>query len=154
MQYLLPFGLLVAGAVSSPVELQKRAGYKCGSKTYSASDYNKCVQAACTNPISSGRGGYPHKYNNYEGINFGTLNGLLYEFPMITGGPWSSGMDISSLVSVYGIADFYFLIGSPGADRCIVEDDTSVNPAQCRAKGAITHSGASSKNGFVACQAI
>ncbi|KAK7734631.1 hypothetical protein SLS57_000328 [Botryosphaeria dothidea] len=134
MQYLLPFGLLVAGAVSSPVELQKRAGYKCGSKTYSASDYNKCVQAACTNPISSGRGGYPHKYNNYEGINFGTLNGLLYEFPMITGGPWSSG--------------------SPGADRCIVEDDTSVNPAQCRAKGAITHSGASSKNGFVACQAI
>lgn len=72
---------------------------------------------------------YPHVYHNYEDFNFNCGSGSYYEFPILTSG------------SVYSS-------GSPGADRVIVTDSGSGNGVYC---GLITHTGASSTNGFVGC---
>ncbi|KAK0530270.1 hypothetical protein OC834_000093 [Tilletia horrida] len=117
---------LPAAILASPVQtLEKREpSATCGSKYYTSTQVARAVQLSNSNGAPSST--YPHTYNNYEGFDF---SGYCYdttynEYPLTTNG---------------------YTGGSPGADRVIVGKSSR------RFCGAITHTGASSTNGFVSC---
>ncbi|KXN87034.1 Guanyl-specific ribonuclease Po1, partial [Leucoagaricus sp. SymC.cos] len=77
-----------------------------------------------SNP-TSGRGRYPHRFGNREGIEMPFCDSKQFiEFPLKQGEPYTDG--------------------PPGADRVIY----SVENEFC---GCITHCGAKRKSGFVSC---
>ncbi|KAK5630901.1 hypothetical protein RRF57_006616 [Xylaria bambusicola] len=85
---------------------------------------------------------YPHTYNNYEGFSF-TVSGPYLEFPMLSSGVYTGGTYLHGSKPLGCGLDTYSLIGSPGADRVIIN-------TSCKLAGAITHTGASGNN-FVGC---
>ncbi|KAL1631087.1 hypothetical protein SLS56_004613 [Neofusicoccum ribis] len=101
----------------------------CGTTTYTSTQVSDCVAELCQWDERQGPGGYPHKYNNYESLSFGSYTGTLYEYPMMTSGVYKGG--------------------SPGADRCVASYDARTN--KCTNLGAMTHTGAANTNGFVLC---
>ncbi|KAL1616709.1 putative guanyl-specific ribonuclease f1 [Diplodia seriata] len=101
----------------------------CGSNTYTDAQISSCVADIKRWDERQGPGAYPHKFNNYEGLAFGAYTGVLYEFPLLTSGPYRGG--------------------APGADRCVAAYDVNTNTATNL--GAMTHTGAASRNGFVKC---
>jgi len=82
------------------------------------------IQDAIKAADDGGAGDYPHQYHDYEGFDFPSCNGTFYEYPLESGNTYNGG--------------------SPGADRVIYDDDGDF----C---ACITHTGASSKDGFVEC---
>ena len=90
---LVSFLLLVASATALPAELEKRAGARCGSVTYSASAVNAASQRACSYYQSGtqvGDNAYPHTFNNREGFSF-SVAGPYQEFPILASGALYSG---------------------------------------------------------------
>ncbi|TFK77282.1 ribonuclease T1 [Pluteus cervinus] len=79
---------------------------------------------AISDAEDGGASDYPHQYHDYEGFPFPTCSGTFYEFPIERGSVYDGG--------------------SPGADRVIY--DSRGNFCAC-----LTHTGASSNNGFVEC---
>ncbi|KZT75078.1 ribonuclease T1 [Daedalea quercina L-15889] len=71
-----------------------------------------------------GASDYPHQYHDYEGFSFPSCSGTFYEYPLESGEAYDGG--------------------SPGADRVIYDSDGDF----C---ACITHTGASSEDGFVEC---
>lgn len=94
MQFsIATFILTLAAAVSAaPLELEARAEATCGSQYYSAAQVNAASVRAC-NHFRAGTqvSSYPHRYNNYEGFNFGGVPGPYQEFPIIPSGVYTGG---------------------------------------------------------------
>lgn len=94
MQLALGLLSLIALAGAAPTELLRRAEATCGSVYYSAAAVNAASVAAC-NHFRAGRqlgsGNYPHRYNNYEGFNFGGASGPYQEFPIMSNGQVYNG---------------------------------------------------------------
>ncbi|KAF8078802.1 ribonuclease T1 [Lyophyllum atratum] len=82
------------------------------------------ISKAVAKAQSGGANGYPHEYHNYEGFEFPNCAGTFYEYPLRSGTVYSSG--------------------SPGADRVIYDQTGDI--CSC-----LTHTGASTTNGFVEC---
>lgn len=82
------------------------------------------ISDAVTTAQSGGASGYPHPYNDFEGFDFPACAGTFYEYPLEIGAVYSGG--------------------SPGPDRVIYDDTRDI----C---ACLTHTGASSRNGFVEC---
>ncbi|KAL1797788.1 hypothetical protein ACET3X_004394 [Alternaria dauci] len=108
------------------VEARQSCYVRCGSTCYTSAQVTAARNSGYNYYTQGGQAGssnYPHTYNNYEGFDF-LVSGPYQEFPLRTSGAYTGG--------------------SPGADRVIF------NTRGQRA-GEITHTGASSSNGFVAC---
>ncbi|KAE8267152.1 hypothetical protein A4X09_0g5191 [Tilletia walkeri] len=118
---------LPAAILASPITttFEKRApAVNCGGKAYTSTQVNRAVSYSNSDAAPSTT--YPHTYNNYEGFNFG-------------------GYCSDSSYSEYPLTSTGYTGGSPGPDRVIVGQQSRTF---C---GAITHTGASSYNGFVRC---
>ncbi|GME36558.1 putative guanyl-specific ribonuclease f1 [Neofusicoccum parvum] len=103
----------------------------CAGRRYTANDMSLCYREACQWAPRQGPGGYPHNFGNYERLDFGpyTNSRTLREYPLRLGGRYTGG--------------------APGADRCVVHRDP--NTQRCTNIGAMTHTGAAQRNGFVRC---
>ncbi|KAK0539396.1 hypothetical protein OC835_001145 [Tilletia horrida] len=114
---------LPAAILASPIA-KREPSVNCGGHTYSSSQVALAVQYADEGAAPSTT--YPHQYNDYEGFDFSYYcsDSSYYEYPLTSNG---------------------YTGGSPGADRVIVGQQSG---SFC---GAITHTGASSYNGFVQC---
>ncbi|KAH7099980.1 guanyl-specific ribonuclease T1 precursor [Auriculariales sp. MPI-PUGE-AT-0066] len=118
-----------------PSQVQGRAlpsgTVTCGSNLYSVSRISSAVAAGGSHVAAGttvGSNSYPHRFYNYEGLNMwcsSTPSGPWYEFPILSSGSIYTG-------------------GSPGADRVV----HTTNGTYC---ATVTHTGASSTNGFVQC---
>lgn len=82
------------------------------------------IEDAINAAEDGGASDYPHQYHDYEGFDFSSCSGTYYEYPLEQGEAYDGG--------------------SPGADRVIYDDSGDF----C---GCITHTGASSYDGFVQC---
>ncbi|KAA1468072.1 ribonuclease T1 [Dentipellis sp. KUC8613] len=82
------------------------------------------VDSAINQAEGRGGGDYPHQYHDYEGFSFPSCRGEFFEFPLERSGVYTGG--------------------SPGADRVIYDEDGDF----C---ACLTHTGASSEDGFVEC---
>ncbi|PWY86676.1 RNase Ms,minor [Aspergillus heteromorphus CBS 117.55] len=124
---LLPLLLSSSLVAASAHDTERRdsCAYYCGSTCYWSSD----VSAAQAKGYELQQDGetvhdYPHVYHDYEGFDF-SVSGTYYEYP---------------IMDDYDVYDG----GSPGADRIIFNGDDEL-------AGLITHTGASSEDGFVQC---
>ncbi|OCK81873.1 ribonuclease-domain-containing protein [Lepidopterella palustris CBS 459.81] len=110
-----------------PAALQPRqCSTTCGNNCYTDSQINDALDAACgyvQDGSTAGGSKYPENYNDYEGFDFGGVQGPYYEFPILESGVYDGG--------------------KPGADRIVLNDN-------CELAGEITHTGASGNN-FVGC---
>ncbi|KAJ3554608.1 hypothetical protein NP233_g12385 [Leucocoprinus birnbaumii] len=113
--------------LSCSVVLASWPSCNCASVQYSGADVEAAmVQGNKTNPspVFGGRG-YPHRFGNREGVKLPYCDSKEYvEYPLKQGKAYTGG--------------------PPGADRVIY----STKNAFC---GCITHTGATQRNGFVAC---
>ncbi|OHE94370.1 guanyl-specific ribonuclease N1 [Colletotrichum orchidophilum] len=126
-----------ANPIASPDQaLEKRQGttdvgtVTCGDNRYSKKQIDDAAAEGCRLYAANqqiGTSQYPHRFNNRENLVFAT-SGPYQEFPIITSGNYTGR--------------------APGADR-IVFDPTY--RGSCVYVGAMTHSGASSRNGFITC---
>ncbi|KAF2090307.1 ribonuclease-domain-containing protein, partial [Saccharata proteae CBS 121410] len=128
---------LIALALSSPISntdsvsvaedaLFKRATVTCGSHSYTTKQINAALDQGYSYYSADeevGSDDYPHTYHNYEGFDF-PVDGPYEEFPLLEKGVYTGG--------------------SPGADRVIFNTAGEL-------AGEITHTGASSDDGFVGC---
>ncbi|KAI2475077.1 guanyl-specific ribonuclease f1 [Pyrenophora tritici-repentis] len=132
---LLTVSLLAASVLANPTPagvLGKR-DVSCGGVVYSDSQLESCRSTLCLYDDRQGPGGYPHFFSNFEGLNFGSYNGALYEYPLVGGTNGYNG-------------------GPPGADRCVVAYDSVTG--NCDLLGAMTHRGKprnAPRNAFVHC---
>ncbi|RAH65634.1 ribonuclease-domain-containing protein [Aspergillus aculeatinus CBS 121060] len=123
---LLTTSLVLAAPAPAPEpKAEESCAYTCGSTCYWASD----VSAAQAKGWSLHESGdtiddYPHVYRDDEGFAFG-VSGTYYEYPILSSFKVYTG-------------------GSPGADRVIFNSNDQL-------AGVITHTGASSYDGFVEC---
>ncbi|KAL1964373.1 hypothetical protein VTN77DRAFT_7058 [Rasamsonia byssochlamydoides] len=116
--------LLAAGA--SAAALKRQCAAVCGKDCYSQDEINAALQQGYSLEQNGEEAGdYPHEYKDYEGFNF-PVSGPYYEFPILADGSVYDG-------------------GSPGADRVVFNNNGEL-------AGLITHTGASSYDGFVECQ--
>ncbi|KXX73227.1 Guanyl-specific ribonuclease F1 [Madurella mycetomatis] len=139
---LSPFSLLTvalyaaAAAAAADLAFDKRQGtttlgnVTCGTQSYSAQQVNEATAEGCRlhaagQQIGSSR--YPHRFNNREGLVFAT-SGPYQEFPILESGVYTGR--------------------APGPDRIVFDPD---HDGSCVYVGAMTHTGASSRNGFVSC---
>lgn len=104
--------LLASVAVAMPVaELAKRqSSTTCGNNYYSAGQISDAANAAYNYYSSGDEAGsstYPHQYNDYEGFDFGGVEGPYQEFPLLESGVYNGG--------------------SPGADRVIINSKSFVS---------------------------
>ncbi|SPN99073.1 related to Extracellular guanyl-specific ribonuclease Fl2 [Cephalotrichum gorgonifer] len=102
----------------------------CGSAKYSQQQIDDAVGEGCRlydERRTLGNNKYPHRFNNREGLVFAT-SGPYQEFPIIASGNYSGG--------------------SPGADRVVIDPAFQ---GSCVFVGGMTHTGASTRNGFVEC---
>ncbi|KAF1922212.1 Ribonuclease/ribotoxin [Didymella exigua CBS 183.55] len=119
--------LLAIAALASSVA----AGVNCAGDNFDRAELDECKNELCKWNNRAGPGGYPHFFANHEGFTWSVSKiNSLYIYPLIHGTKAYSG-------------------GAPGAHRCIVNYDNKTG--QCVTLGAITHTGASSVNGFVQC---
>ncbi|KAF2171460.1 hypothetical protein M409DRAFT_50896 [Zasmidium cellare ATCC 36951] len=140
---LLPIALI--GLVSaSPVpagdivSLEKRqSATTCGSTSYSQLAVQQSYGAGADHTMkrtvvrSGGGSNYPHVFNNKEQLSFPACSGLtLYEFPL----------EPENQVFTTGDA--------AGADRVVY---ATTGPNQFTYCGAMTHTGAPTRSGFVLC---
>ncbi|KAF2657767.1 ribonuclease-domain-containing protein, partial [Lophiostoma macrostomum CBS 122681] len=117
-----------ASVSASPIHQRASCVYTCGSVCYWQEDIDEAVAAGYKQlkaGTTLGSGSYPHVYNDYEGFSFPTSKPW-YEFPIL-----------SSYAPYTG--------GSPGADRVIFDSKGAFD-------SVLTHTGASSTNGFVQCK--
>lgn len=108
-------------------EASTDCGYGSDEDYYKSTQIQSAVNAACsyvTKGKHAGSSKYPEKYSDYEGFTFHGVSGPYYEFPILESGVYTGG--------------------EPGADRVVIN-------GKCVYAGAITHTGASSYDGFVAC---
>ena len=85
---------LLSIASAAPASLSPRAEAICGSVYYSASAVNAASQAACSHfraGTTVGSNSYPHRYNNFEGFNFGGVASPYQEFPIMSSGSIYTG---------------------------------------------------------------
>ncbi|KAJ5691872.1 ribonuclease-domain-containing protein [Penicillium macrosclerotiorum] len=117
--------LFFSAALAIPAEKRASCAYTCGTVCYTSSAVS-AAQAAGYELYEEGKtdSSYPHVYHNYEGFDF-SVSGTYYEFPILSDGDVYDG-------------------GSPGADRVIFNTADEL-------AGVITHTGASSDDGFVSC---
>lgn len=110
--------LAVTTTVSAaPAELERRAAATCGSQYYSATQVNSASVTACNHfKAGTALGGYPHRYNNYEGFNFKDYSGPFQEFPILSSGSvYTGGLSyISNFLLVLIQTDAYSIVRLPG----------------------------------------
>ncbi|KAM7219452.1 guanyl-specific ribonuclease N1 [Rhypophila decipiens] len=107
------------------------ANVTCGSNTYSQQQIEEATAEGCRlydQGQQIGNSKYPHKFNNREGLVFAS-SGPYEEFPIIRSGVYAGR--------------------SPGADRIVFDPDYKND---CVFVGAMTHTDAPTRNGFVACE--
>ncbi|KAK7038378.1 guanyl-specific ribonuclease C2 [Favolaschia claudopus] len=100
---------------------------ECGSNTYTVSQVSAAVAAGfahVNNPLGSDS--YPHQFFDDEGLSLFCSGNSWLEYPILSGGRTYTG-------------------GSPGADRVVF----NTGGTYC---AVVTHTGASSENGFVSCR--
>lgn len=118
--------LLVAACFFSQlggaIPLEGRAAKSCSCAGRSYSA--TVVQNGINEARDGGADAYPHQYHDYEGFSFGCSGSTYYEYPIVSGSIYTGG--------------------SPGADRVIYDNNGSF----C---ACLTHTGASTTNGFVEC---
>ncbi|KAK3291986.1 Ribonuclease/ribotoxin [Chaetomium fimeti] len=131
---------LYASAAAADATLDRRQGTSalanvtCGRNTYSRSQIEDAVFEGCSLHAAGeqlGNSRYPHRFNNREGLTFATA-GPYQEFPILSSGAVYSGR-------------------SPGADRVVFNPDYE---GSCVYVGAMTHTGAPTRNGFVECDEV
>ncbi|KAJ7919659.1 guanyl-specific ribonuclease C2 [Mycena leptocephala] len=119
---------LATVAIATPTGRALPSGnVECGSTTYTVSQVSAAVSggfAHVNNPIGSDS--YPHQFRDDEGLQLFCSGSSWLEYPILSGGKTYTG-------------------GSPGADRVVF----NTAGTYC---AVITHTGASSTNGFVACR--
>lgn len=93
----------------------------CSSNYYSQQEIDNAITQSGTGNYNR----YPHQFKNFEKINFPNCQNVVYEFPIIKNTLYNGNT-------------------SPGPDRVIYDSSNHF----C---GCITHTGASSRNGFVGC---
>ncbi|KAM7206058.1 guanyl-specific ribonuclease F1 [Naviculisporaceae sp. PSN 640] len=107
------------------------ANVTCGLNTYSQQQIEEATAEGCRlydEGQQIGTSKYPHKFNNREGLVFAS-SGPYQEFPIIRSGVYSGR--------------------SPGADRIVFDPDYKND---CVFVGAMTHTDAPTRNGFVPCE--
>ncbi|KAL2133707.1 hypothetical protein VTI74DRAFT_1883 [Chaetomium olivicolor] len=127
---------IAATASPAPSLLEARQGttslasVTCGSTTYTKKQVDDAVAEGCRLYAANeqiGTSKYPHQFNNREGLVF-AASGPYQEFPILQSGVYAGK--------------------APGADRVVF------NPSykgECVYVGAMTHTDANSRNGFVSC---
>lgn len=108
-------GAAVPPAVEALVELDARASAVCGSNSYSSA----AVQAAATRACQNWRGrispsGYPHVYNNREGLRF-AVAGQYVEFPILANGRVFTGGKSCAFL----LLSFFFPSGDVRLPACL-----------------------------------
>ncbi|KAJ7649020.1 guanyl-specific ribonuclease C2 [Mycena polygramma] len=115
-------------ALASPAGRALPSGnVECGSNTYTVSEVSAAVSAGFahrSDPIGSDS--YPHQFFDDEGLDLFCSGSTWSEYPILAGGKTYTG-------------------GSPGADRVIF----NTAGTYC---AVVTHTGASSEDGFVSCR--
>ncbi|KAK4247605.1 Ribonuclease/ribotoxin [Corynascus novoguineensis] len=128
---------LCAVATTANAKLEPRQGtdslssVTCGSTTYSKQDVDAAVAEGCRLYAAGeqlGNSRYPHRFNNRERLTF-DISGPYEEFPILANGAVYSGR-------------------APGPDRIVFNPDYR---GSCVYAGAMTHTGAPTRNGFVEC---
>ncbi|KAH7930530.1 ribonuclease T1 [Leucogyrophana mollusca] len=122
MRSTLLTGFLLAFLTGSQAFIARRQSGGCNC---AGNDYSSNDIANAIDQAEDGGGGdYPHQYHDYEGFSFPSCSGDFYEYPLEAGDTYTGG--------------------SPGADRVIYDEGGDF----C---ACITHTGASSYDGFVEC---
>ncbi|EFQ30862.1 ribonuclease [Colletotrichum graminicola] len=135
------FSLCAIFAVADPVldsdlALEKRQGVisigdaVCGDNSYSRQQIEEATAEGCRLYFAGkqvGSSEYPHRFNNRENLVLATA-GPYQEFPIIPSGNYTGR--------------------SPGPDRVILDPNYRGN---CVNAGIMTHTGATDRNGFIAC---
>ncbi|KAL2163568.1 hypothetical protein VTH06DRAFT_5626 [Thermothelomyces fergusii] len=126
----------VATAAALPLEPRQGtnslSGVTCGSNTYTKKEVDDAVAEACRLYAAGtqlGTNKYPHGFNNFENLAF-PIPKPFQEFPILASGAVYSG-------------------GNPGPDRVVISPNYQ---GSCVYVGAMTHTGAPTRNGFVKCQ--
>ncbi|KAK4129907.1 ribonuclease-domain-containing protein [Trichocladium antarcticum] len=102
----------------------------CGTHSYTKAQIDAAVAEGCRLHRAGeqlGTSKYPHRFNNREGLVFAT-SGPYQEFPVLESGVYAGR--------------------APGADRIVVDPNYQ---GDCVFVGAMTHTDAPTRNGFVAC---
>ncbi|KAF9876780.1 hypothetical protein CkaCkLH20_05626 [Colletotrichum karsti] len=132
----LVLALCAVLAAANPIALEKRQGtadinqVRCADARYSRKQIDEATAEGCRLYAANqqlGTSQYPHRFNNREGLAF-TTTGPYQEFPIISSGNYTGR--------------------APGPDRVVFDPDYR---GRCVYVGAMTHTGAPSRNGFVAC---
>ncbi|KAJ7052117.1 guanyl-specific ribonuclease C2 [Mycena amicta] len=123
------FLALVATTFASPLDIEPLAlpsgDVTCGRNVYTVAQVSSATNAGFARRSSPiGSDSYPHQFFNDEGLRLFCSGSSWLEWPIIEGGTYSGG--------------------SPGADRVVF----NTAGTYC---AVITHTGASSTNGFVSC---
>ncbi|KAK4142928.1 Ribonuclease/ribotoxin [Dichotomopilus funicola] len=103
----------------------------CGTTTYNKAAIDAAVAEGCqlyADRETLGSSKYPHRFNNREGLQF-AVAGPYQEFPILSNGKVYSGR-------------------APGADRIVFNPNYQ---GECVYVGAMTHTNAPTRNGFVEC---
>ncbi|PKS05010.1 hypothetical protein jhhlp_008376 [Lomentospora prolificans] len=123
----------------SAARLERRQGttslesVTCGSNKYTQKQVDEAVGEGCRLIAANqqlGTNKYPHRFNNREGLVFAT-SGPYQEFPILKSGNYTGQ--------------------SPGADRIVIDPNYQ---GSCVYSGAMTHTNAPSRNGFVLCTEV
>ncbi|KAJ6537733.1 guanyl-specific ribonuclease C2 [Mycena capillaripes] len=124
----LIIAVLATLALASPTGRALPSGnVECGSSTYTVSQVSAAVSAGFSHRNSPlGSDSYPHQFFDDEGLELFCSGSSWLEYPILSGGRTYTG-------------------GSPGADRVIF----NTAGTYC---AVVTHTGASSTNGFVSCR--
>ncbi|KAF7341168.1 Guanyl-specific ribonuclease C2 [Mycena venus] len=120
--------ILATLALASPTERALPSGnVECGSNTYTVSQVSAAVSGGFSHVNSPlGSDSYPHQFFDDEGLDLFCSGSTWLEYPILPGGKAYAG-------------------GSPGADRVVF----NTAGTYC---AVITHTGASSEDGFVSCR--
>ncbi|KAJ7760640.1 guanyl-specific ribonuclease C2 [Mycena maculata] len=125
---LIIVSVLAALALATPTRRALPSGdVTCGSNVYTVSEVSSAVSsgfAHVNDPIGSDS--YPHQFFDDEKLDLFCSGSTWLEYPILPGSKAYSG-------------------GSPGADRLVF----NTGGTYC---AVITHTGASSENGFVSCK--
>ncbi|KAJ6462456.1 guanyl-specific ribonuclease C2 [Mycena sanguinolenta] len=125
---LLFAAIITTVALASPAGRALPSGnVECGSNTYTVSEVVAAVDAGfdhVNDPLGSDS--YPHQFFDDEGLELFCSGSTWMEYPILAGGKTYTG-------------------GSPGADRVIF----NTAGTYC---AVVTHTGASSEDGFVSCR--
>ncbi|KAK1598436.1 ribonuclease [Colletotrichum navitas] len=122
--------------LASDQELEKREGVIsiskaiCGDNSYTRQQIEEATAEGCRLYFAGeqvGTSEYPHRFNNRENLVLATA-GPYQEFPIIPSGNYTGR--------------------SPGPDRVILDPNYR---GSCVYVGTMTHSGATDRNGFIAC---